>query len=156
MANSSARLFLRPDVVVEPLIDLWHAWSHLIPPATAARNLTQRHLPIMESYISNPEAHAKAAEVPALAGGPFVNYECNRVAEIVRLRDKTKTARSDLIELSGAIAELNSLLEQHATGCSLESLYQLVPPSLAGYVELAYDLCSQPSFRLIEPLLYRS
>ena len=40
------RLFLRPDMVAEPLIDLWHAWLHLIQPATAARNLTQRHLPI--------------------------------------------------------------------------------------------------------------
>jgi len=156
MAHSSAQLFLRPDVVVEPLVDRWHAWPHLIPPATAARNLTQRHLPIMESYIGNPEAHAKAAMVPALAGGPFVNYERSRVAEIIRLLDETKSARSDLIELSGAIAELNSLLDRHATGCSLESLYQLVPRSLAGYVELAYDLCSQPSFRLIEPLLYRS
>jgi L-ascorbate metabolism protein UlaG (beta-lactamase superfamily) len=156
MASSSAQLFLRPDVVVEPLVDRWHAWPHLIPPATAARNLTQRHLPIMESYISNPEAHANAARVPALAGGPFVNYERNQVGEIMRLLDQTKRARGDLIELSGAIAECDALLEQHATGCALESLYQLVPPSLAGYVELAYDLSSRPSFRLIEPLLYRS
>ncbi|HET6936383.1 MAG TPA: hypothetical protein VFI72_16190, partial [Candidatus Angelobacter sp.] len=34
-------LYLRPNVQVEPLIDHWYAWPHLIPPATAARNITE-------------------------------------------------------------------------------------------------------------------
>jgi L-ascorbate metabolism protein UlaG (beta-lactamase superfamily) len=156
MPNSSVQLFLRPDLVAEPLVDRWHAWPHLIPPATAARNLTQRHLPIMESYISNPEAHAAATAVRGLAGGPFVNYKRNRVAEITQLLEKTSSSRRNLIELSDAIAELNSLFDEGAKGCGLDSLYQLVPSELKGYVELAYDLRNQPSFRLIEPLLYRS
>ncbi len=156
MRDSSEQLFLRPDVVVEPLIDRWHAWPHLIQPATAARNLTERHLPIMESYVRDPDSHAAAATVPGLAGGPFVNYGGNRVAEIARLFNETKNVRRNLIELSAAITELNLLIETRANGCSLESLYQSVPPGLRGYIELAYDLRSQPSFRFIEPLLYRS
>src|SRR5579863_7456367 len=111
MLSSSKQLFLRPDVVAEPLIDRWHAWPHLIQPATAARNLTERHLPIMESYVSDPDSHAAAAAVPGLAGGPFVNYGRNRVAEITCLLDQTKYSRRHLIELSAAISELNSLIE---------------------------------------------
>ena len=45
------QLYLRSNVVVEPLIHHWYAWSHLIPPATAARNATERHLRIMDSFI---------------------------------------------------------------------------------------------------------
>jgi L-ascorbate metabolism protein UlaG (beta-lactamase superfamily) len=155
MPNSS-RLFLRPNIVAEPLIDRWHAWLHLIQPATAARNLTERHLPIMESYVSDPDAHAAAAALPGLAGGPFVNYGRNRVAETARLLEATKQDRNNLIELSAAITELNLLIESRADGCSLESLYESVSEDLRGYIELAYDLRSQPSFRFIEPLLYRS
>ena len=51
---NSQPLFLRCNVQVEPLIDQWYAWSHLISPATSARNVTERHLAIMDSYISAP------------------------------------------------------------------------------------------------------
>ena len=44
--------YLKPNVLAEPLVDQWYAWTHLIPPATAARNITERHLKIMDSYIS--------------------------------------------------------------------------------------------------------
>ena len=47
------QFFLRPNVVAEPLVDGWYAWAHLIPPSTLARNLTGRHLKIMESYIQS-------------------------------------------------------------------------------------------------------
>jgi L-ascorbate metabolism protein UlaG (beta-lactamase superfamily) len=48
------------------------------------------------------------------------------------------------------------MLRANAKGFSLESLYALVPEPLRGYVELVYDLHNNPSFRLIEPLLYKS
>jgi len=32
------QVYLRPNIVVEPLVDSWYAWAHLIPPATAAMN----------------------------------------------------------------------------------------------------------------------
>src|SRR5262249_19530540 len=64
-------LYLRPNIQVEPLFDYWYAWSHLIPPATAARNMTERHFKIMDSYINAPQAHANAVKNPKLLGGPF-------------------------------------------------------------------------------------
>jgi len=66
------------------------------------------------------------------------------------------TQRSHLINLSRAIEQLDALLREKAVGYSLESLYAEVPACLQGYVELVYDLNNHPSFRLIEPLLYKS
>src|SRR5215471_5856082 len=149
-------LYLRPNVQVEPLFDQWYAWSHLIPPATAARNLTERHLKIMDSYISNPQVHANAVMNPKLLGGPVIDYGGKRVDEIKVLRDQTKRLRGKLIELSKAIASLEEILRTRAHGSSLEPLYCRVPEVLKGYIELTYDLNNNPSFRIIEPLLYKS
>src|SRR6266478_1801427 len=93
-------LYLDQNVQVEPLIDNWYAWPHLIPPATASRNMTGRHLKIMESYLSAPQIHAQAVKTPKMLGGPFIDYDGKRVEEIRALRDRTKRERSHLIELS--------------------------------------------------------
>jgi hypothetical protein len=66
-------LYLRPNIQLEPLFDHWYAWSYLIPPASAARYLTERHLKIMNSYISAPQVHANAVKNPKLLGGPFID-----------------------------------------------------------------------------------
>ena len=149
-------LYLRPNIQVEPLFDYWYAWSHLIPPATAARNLTERHFKVMDSYINAPQVHASAVRNPKLLGGPFIDYGGKRVDEVRKLRDQTKRMRPHLIELSDAIASLDEILRSHAKGFSLQPLYKSVPDVLKGYVELVYDLNNNPSFRVIEPLLYRS
>ena len=61
-----------------------------------------------------------------------------------------------MFELSAAIADLDTLLRNKAKGYSLQPLYPEVPANLRGYVELVYDLNNHPSFKLIEPLLYKS
>jgi L-ascorbate metabolism protein UlaG (beta-lactamase superfamily) len=149
-------LYLRPNVQVEPLFDQWYAWPHLIPPATAARNVTERHLKIMDSYIAAPQIHANAAKNPKMLGGPFIDLNGQRVSEIRSLRDQTKAQRPHLLQLSAAIAELDGKLREKAAGFSLQPLYREVPEPMKGYVELIYDLNNHPSFRLIEPLLYES
>ena len=148
------QFYLLPNVVVEPLVHHWYAWSHLIPPATFARNETERHLRIMESFLRSPEAHAAAVKNPKLLGGPFMDLPAGSVEAVERLADETR--HSPAAELSRAICELDEMLRANAKGFSLESLYALVPEPLRGYVELVYDLHNNPSFRLIEPLLYKS
>ncbi len=148
--------YLRQNVQVEPLVDQWYAWPHLIPPATTARNIIHRHFKIMDSYINSPQIHANAVKNPKMLGGPFIDYDGKRVDEIRELRESTKRKRADLIELSEAIDSLDSMLRSSAKGYSLHSLYPKIPPALRGYVELVYDMNNHPSFRLIEPLLYRS
>jgi hypothetical protein len=150
------QVYLRPNIVVEPLVDSWYAWAHLIPPATAAMNIANRHLRIMESYVNAPNVHRAAAKNPAMAGGPFVDYEDQRATEVSALIEKTRSTRRDLLELAAAIKQLNEILLSEADGSSLEPLYARVPEPLKGYVELVYDLNNQPSFRIIEALLYRS
>src|SRR6187397_3101183 len=96
-------LYLRPNIVAEPLVDNWYAWAHLIPPATAAMNIANRHLRIMESYVETPNIHRAAARNPAMAGGPFVDYEDQRVDDVATLISNTRRDRSALLDLAGAI-----------------------------------------------------
>ena len=150
------KLYLRQNVVVEPLVDQWYAWTHLVSPATAAMNIVERHLKIMESYVNSPQVHAAAVKNPAMLGGPFIDYGGKRVNEIKELIEKTKRERAHMIGLAKSIKELDEMLRNEATGYSLEPLYERIPEPLKGYVELVYDLNNYPSFRLIEPLLYKS
>lgn len=154
--KNNDELYLRQNVQVEPLADQWYAWSYLIPPATAARNITERHLKIMDSYINTPQIHASAVKNPKMLGGPFIDYDGKRVDEIRALRDRIRKERTHLLELSAALVSLDAMLRESAKGHCLQPLYARVPDILRGYVELVYDLNNHPSFRLVEPLLYRS
>jgi L-ascorbate metabolism protein UlaG (beta-lactamase superfamily) len=149
-------LYLRPNLVIEPLFDRWYVWSHLISPATAAMNITGRHLKIMNSYIQAPQIHAAAVNNPKMRGGPFMDLGGVRVEEVKKLKDDTIQERKDLIELSDSLKELDKLLKNHQKGYSLEPLYEKIPAPLKGYVELIYDLNNNPSYRLFESLLYKS
>ncbi len=150
------QLFVKPNVVIEPLIDHWYAWSHLVSPATAAMNIKGRHLKIMNSYIQAPQIHAAAVKNPKMKGGPFMDLEGQKIDEVKKLRDFTLENRSDMIELADAINELDAMLKDNANGYSLDPLYEKVPDILKGYVELTYDLNNNPSFRFFESLMYRS
>lgn len=154
--SKDEQLYLRQSIQVEPLVDHWYAWPHLIPPATAARNITERHMKIMDSYINAPQVHANAVKNPKMMGGPFIDLQGKRVDEIRALRDRIKKQRAHILELSAAIGALDAMLRETARGFGLQSLYPRVPDILRGYVELVYDLNEHPSFRLVEPLLYRS
>src|SRR5258705_13963237 len=100
---TDSNLYLRTNIMAEPLVDGWYAWTHLIPPATAARNLTERHLNIIDSYLECPEAHDAAVKDPSLLGGPYMDLDGNRVAEIAKLRERLVSERKDHIALSQAI-----------------------------------------------------
>ena len=148
--------YLKPNVVIEPLIERWYAWSHLISPATAAMNVVGRHLKIMNSYIQSSQIHAAAVKNPKMLGGPFMDYKTSRVEDIKKLREETQSRQGNLIELAAAINELDKMLKANAKGFGLEELYAKVPEPLKGFVELVYDLNNNPSFRLFEPLMYKS
>ncbi|MEM7061626.1 MAG: thioester reductase domain-containing protein [Cyanobacteria bacterium P01_B01_bin.77] len=148
--------YLKPQVVAEPLIRQWYAWSYLISPATAARYLTESQLKIMQSFVDAPEVHATTLRNPAMQGGPFINHAPSRVDEVRALLAKTQADQGRLMELSAAIATLTHQLSQHLPGESLEPLYSQIPAALQGYVELVYDAQNNPSIRFIEGLLYRS
>jgi L-ascorbate metabolism protein UlaG (beta-lactamase superfamily) len=148
--------YLKPNVIVEPLFNQWYAWSYLIPPVTASLYITHSHLKILESFVTAPEVHIATLKNRAMAGGPFVDYDESRVKDVQLLWEKTKQEQADLIILAQSIEQLKQILKEEASGYSLEPLYAKIPESLKGYVELVYDADNNPSFRLIEGLLYHS
>jgi L-ascorbate metabolism protein UlaG (beta-lactamase superfamily) len=149
-------LYLKPNVQVEALFNQWYSVAFNIPPASAAMFIANSHLKIMRSYLLSPEMHAAAAEDPALMGGPFINYPENRAEEVRALMEKTLKEQRRMIEFAEAVRALDKLLQDEAKGYSLEPLYPRVPEILKSYVELTYDLNSNPSIRFIEGLLYNS
>jgi L-ascorbate metabolism protein UlaG (beta-lactamase superfamily) len=156
MEGSQNKYYLKPNVALEALYDRWYAWAHLVSPATAAMNIKDRHLKIMDSYVQNPKIHAAAVKKPEMLGGPFIDYDGKRVDEIKKLADEIRDKRAHLLRLADAINELNKLLQDQAKGFTLKPLYEKVPEILKGYVELYYDLNDQPNFRFFEALLYKS
>ncbi|MGB8508005.1 MAG: MBL fold metallo-hydrolase [Pyrinomonadaceae bacterium] len=153
---SNENLYLRQNVQLEPLFNQWYAWPHLISPLTAAMNVANSHVKIMKSFVTAPEIHAAAVKNPAMRGGPFLDVPPRRSPEVKALLERTLKEQKCLIEFSEAVKTLNSLLLNEANGSSMESLYAKVPEPLQGYVELVYDINSNPTIRVIEGLLYRS
>lgn len=149
-------LYLRPEVVVEPLYQQWYAWPHLIAPATAAMNVRHRHLRIMESFVQAPGVHERFARDPAMIGSPYMDLPATRKPEIQALRDRTVCEFAHVLALADAIAELDRLVREEARGFALDELYTRVPAALRGYVELFYEVDHRPGYRFIESLLYRS
>lgn len=149
-------VYLKPNVVLEPLYQQWYAWSHLISPATAAMNVLNRHVRIMDSYVQAPSVHERFARDPKMIGAPFMGHPAEKVGEVRALRDRTRRDQAHVIEFAEAIAGLHRLLGEETRGYSLEDVYPRVPDVLRGYVELFYDLDNHPTFRFFEALLYRS
>ena len=153
---STEKVYLKQNVLVEPLCNQWYAWPYLISPATAAMFVANSHLKIMQSFADNPQLHVNALKNPAMRGGPFINYDAGRAREVKALLEQTTREQAHMLELAAAIRTLSELLESEGDGNSLEPLYAKMPECLRGYVELVYDLNNHASVRFIEGLLYRS
>ncbi|MEV4254985.1 MBL fold metallo-hydrolase [Spirillospora sp. NPDC049652] len=153
---NTEELFLRPNVIIEPLVDGFSAWFHSVAPVQAAMNLAFLQVPLLESYLESPSTHAEASRNPALRGGYFINIDEDRADEVRALLDAVRRDRAPMLRFAEAIAEAEDLLRENAEGYDLTPLYARLPPELAGLVELVYDTDSQASLRFLEPLVYRS
>ena len=134
----------------------WYAWPYLISPATAACNIVDRHLQIMESYLLMPQVHTQAVKNPELLGGPYADLNGEYLDEVEALLNRTKEECTNLIKLNDSLKEVDRMLQSKCHGSSMEGLYSLIPDNLKGFVELVYDLNNHPSIRLIEGLIYKS
>lgn len=149
-------VYLRRNVQIEPLVNYWYAWIHLLSPATAALNLTRRYLPIMKSFVESPRTHAMAVADPRMRGGPFIDLPEDRAEEVGQLVQDIEAHNPQILAFTEAVVQLHQLLEEKAQGYCLEPLYQEIPPLLRGYVELYYDMNNRPAFRFFEAMLYKS
>lgn len=150
------KLYLREDVYFEPLLNQWYAWPYLLPPVTCARHMVNTHRRIMNSFVKNYKLHIMAVHQPGMAGAEFLDCKEDQVEDIRKLVERIDTEHADLVELSDAVRQFDEILRAHTSGESIEHLYEQVPEPLKGYVEIFMDLEHNPSYRLIESLLYRS
>ena len=149
--------YLREDVYVDPLINNWYAWPNLIAPITYSMYMTRTHKRLMNSFVKNAQLHIRAHQDSNLAGGgEFVDCSMEQVDQVKALLGRYDSEYAIYGQLANAVKELDTLVKQHKTGESIEPLYEKVPEQLKGYVELFMDLFHQPSYRLIEGLLYKS
>ncbi|ACR31394.1 MBL fold metallo-hydrolase [Burkholderia glumae] len=152
--TDTSPIYLKPNVVFEPLINQWYAWTFLLQPATCALVTKQVHLRIMESFVRAPEVHRRSAK--KMAGGRFLDAGKEQVPAVEALIRATRDGAAPLLALADALQELDELVAADAAGDTLTPLYERVPAALKGMVELGYDLRGRASYRLFERLLYDS
>jgi L-ascorbate metabolism protein UlaG (beta-lactamase superfamily) len=153
---SDEERFLRPDAIIEPLVDGFYAWLHTVAPVQAAMNLAFTQVPLLESYLQSPLVHINASQNPELRGGFFIGIEEARSGEVRDLLASIKQDRAEMLDFAAAVAVAEDLVRTSATGFDLTPLYPKLPPALSGLVEIAYDTSNQPAVRFIEPLVYES
>ena len=66
MGDRNEPKFLRSNAIIEPLVDRFYAWHHTVAPVQASMNLAFRQVPLLESYLHNPQVHIAASKNPAL------------------------------------------------------------------------------------------
>jgi L-ascorbate metabolism protein UlaG (beta-lactamase superfamily) len=147
-------LYLKPHIKLEPLFCGWYAWSHLLSPVQAAMNISFRYLPLLQSFVSNPAVHIAAMKDPKLFGGPFVQLPAAAAPQVKELISTTRQCFGRLLQLAGDVKSFNIALQEGWKGFSLNAAYSKVPASLAGMIELMYDVNNHPRIRFFEELLY--
>jgi L-ascorbate metabolism protein UlaG (beta-lactamase superfamily) len=148
--------FLRPDVILEPLVDRFYASLLTVAPIQAAMNLAFMQVPLLESYLQSPQVHINASQDPEYRGGFFVNIEEERSGEVRELLTAIRRDRAEMLRLAEAVIRAEEIVRQGATGFDMTPLYPKLPAELGGLVELAYDTSNQPSVHFMEPLVYES
>lgn len=144
------------STVVEPLVSSFGAWWMTVAPVPAALHLTHFQLPLLRSYLQNPEFHLRAATDPAMRGTAFIGLPLEDRPAVQALLAQTLTSGQPALALAAAVEEVTAQLLADAKGQSLEPRYRTLPPPLRGMVELVYDYNNRAFLRVIEGAAYRS
>jgi hypothetical protein len=155
MIKEEKILYLKPNIQAVPLIYNWYAWSYLIYPLTASYYLTKRMMPIMESFVEDPQIHIDANQSKSLMGGFFANLNFDNLPEILELIKHIKQNCSQLFALQKDLDYLSTLLLGCTNNESLEKLYTNVPETLKGLLEFNYDLYHNKLVTFFEHLVYK-
>ena len=150
-----AEYYLKPNVVIEPLVCKWYAWLHLVSPMTAGLHFKKRYIKLLDSYIEHRQLHQQAAQNPELAGGFFVNIDDKQFEQARTLLHEMQQGLQSYMKVADAVTKANEILMQFDHGNSLEGLYEQLPDELKGAIELLYDVNNNPSARYLEPVLYQ-
>jgi L-ascorbate metabolism protein UlaG (beta-lactamase superfamily) len=143
-------------VIVEPLVNKWCAWSHLISPLACSLHLQNYQREILLSYLKEPKFHVQVCRDPKFRSGRFVDLPEDLVPAVSQFLTKTEMKQSANLRLAKSTVDFHNYLMKTASGESLDPYYQELPPELRGYVELVYDYYHRPTVRFFESLLYKS
>lgn len=146
--------YLKPTVILEPLICQWPAWIYLVSPLTAGLYFKNRYLKMLHSFVDQSELQQKICKNTKRISSLFVNLPDEYHEQVKVLSDEMKVNLLPLIALADDILAFHKQLKLSAKGLSLEALYASVPDSLQGAVELLYVNNNYPCIRFIEPILY--
>jgi L-ascorbate metabolism protein UlaG (beta-lactamase superfamily) len=83
-----------------------------------------------------------------------VNLSQADLGRVKTLIEQTRRVYAPLMQLAKDLKDLDRLLQDSASGFSLNEFYARMPASLRGTVELAYDLNNHPMIRVVEELIY--
>lgn len=143
---------LRSSVKIEPMIDRWHAWTHLLGPAQQAMNLAYRYLPALESFVASPSVHIAATHNPEMYGGPFVDLSIDSLGEVSAYLSDIKERRAEALRFAEEYRQFDRRLLSVAQGYSLNEYKLELPDTLKGRVELVYDLNKHPKIKILEEM----
>lgn len=146
------KIYLKKNVVVEPLCWNWYAWSHLIYPLTASMHVAHRHIPIMERFLADTNEQL-AVNNQKFESGPIIQLEELKKNDIENLLSQTRSNSLKLLELADNIKSAFNMVDSQQ-GKSLEQLYLNLGKELKGLVELVYDINFSSGIRFIESLAY--
>jgi L-ascorbate metabolism protein UlaG (beta-lactamase superfamily) len=152
--SEAAPCFLRSDTKLELLAFRWYAWPHLVAPLQHAMNMAFRHVPLLESYLANPDTHAAAVKDPRMLGAPFVDIPPQHSSDANEILQDMTRRGAGLMALAQALKEANHHVQTVATGFSMDGEYERLPAALHGLVELVYDINCHPRIRVLEELAY--
>ena len=116
-------LYLRPNVVFEPLVNSWYAWSFLIAPLHMGLVTRNLHLRVLESYLRAPRQHQMAVRNKALRGGMFVDHD-GPPEVIEALVESTRTELEPLLRLADDWLQLVGQVQEAGNGDSIEAMYE--------------------------------
>ena len=150
------KYYLKPTTAIEPLVNRFVAWSHVVSPVPFSMHLKNYQLEVLNSYLENPEIHSRACQDPKMRSGPLVDIPPERAAEVEIFRNETEQKLEQNLRLVNRLNSFQKQLIEEANGESLDSFYGKLPVELRGYVELLYDYYHRPLVRFIEPMMYES
>jgi L-ascorbate metabolism protein UlaG (beta-lactamase superfamily) len=117
-------------------------------------NLAYRQVPLLRSFMQNPSVHLAASRDRTLFGGPFVHISPDRTSEVKELLEETIASCGRLLKFAADYKQFDEKVQSTARGYSPRELFAYLPPTLAGLVEILYDLNNHPRLRLYEELVY--
>src|SRR4051794_19923908 len=108
--TDTERFRLKDTVLVEPLVNSWVAWSHLVSPVPASLHLKNYQVPLLESYLADPKIHADACRERELRSGPFIDIPVERAGEVAQLLESTRQRMQPQLGLAHDVFEFHNFL----------------------------------------------